>query len=100
MEDPLGLGGHGLELYWGLGTGDVDGLEVGFREWEFVSGGTTLEVPLSVERVKFWRLRGREGGPGLGGRSSDPGGPVGDPAADETARLLVGGRLGFAGRRI
>ena len=77
MEDPLGLGGNGLEPYWGLGTGDVDGLEVGSQEREFVSGGTTLEVPSNLERVEFWRLRGREGGPGLGGRSSDPGGPGG-----------------------
>ena len=68
MEGPLGLGGHGLELCWGFGIGDVDGLEVRFRGREFLSGGTTLKVPLNVERVGFCRLCGREGGPGLGGR--------------------------------
>ena len=72
-------------------------LSVGSRERGFVSRGMTLEVPSNLERVEFWRLRGREGGPGLGGRSSDPGGPGGDPAADEPVRSLVGGEPGVRG---
>ena len=97
MEDPLGLGGNGLEPYWGLGTVDVDMLEVGSWERGFVSGGATLEVPLNMERVGFLRLCGGEGDLGLGGKSSDPGGPGGDPAADEPVRSLVGGEPGVCG---
>ena len=44
---PSGLGVTGLEIYGGLGTGDMAGLEVGSREREFVSGGVTLEVSLT-----------------------------------------------------
>ena len=95
----MGLEGNGLESYWGLGTWDLDGLEVGSLGRAFASEGMTLEVPLNMEGVGFWRRRGRAGVLALV-EDPRPWRSWEGPAAKEPARLQVGVSLGFAGHRM